>query len=155
MNPFIRLRPVEPADLPILCEHQLDPEAVCLAAVIPRQPEAFHKHWVAILPKADTVTRTIVLNDVVVGQITCFPCEGQPTVGYWIGREFWGRGIATRALQLLLEEVSIRPLHATVATANIASIRALLRNGFIIVGTRDSPATDRYLACEETILRLE
>jgi RimJ/RimL family protein N-acetyltransferase len=153
--PHIRLRPVEPADLPILCEHQPDPDAARLAAVIPRQPEAFHKHWAAILTDPDNMTRTILLDEVVVGQISCFPSEGQHEIGYWIGREYWGQGIATRALQLLLEVVSIRPLHATAARGNPASIRVLERNGFVLTAYHDSPATDRYLACEVAILRLE
>jgi RimJ/RimL family protein N-acetyltransferase len=155
MPPHIRLRLVEPADLLILCEHQLDPEAARLAAVVPREPEDFHKHWAAVLSDSDNFTRAILADEVVVGQITCFPSEGQYQVGYWIGREFWGRGIATQALQLLLEVVSIRPLHATAARGNPASIRVLERNGFVVTGYRDSPATDRYLACEEAILRLE
>jgi RimJ/RimL family protein N-acetyltransferase len=51
-------------------------------------------------------------------------------VGYWIGREFWGRGLATRALSAFLHEVEERPIYAGVAETNVASIRVLEKCGF-------------------------
>jgi RimJ/RimL family protein N-acetyltransferase len=51
-------------------------------------------------------------------------------IGYWLGREHWGRGIATDALREFLELVDERPLQATVAHANHASVRVLEKNGF-------------------------
>lgn len=75
-------------------------------------------------------------------------------VGYWIARDHWGKGIATRTLALLLEQGAIRPLNARAAKANIASIRVLERNGFIITGYRVSPPDDRFPECEEAILLL-
>jgi ribosomal-protein-alanine N-acetyltransferase len=53
-------------------------------------------------------------------------------VGYWLGREFWGRGIGTRALSLFLApgEEETRPLYAEAAVHNVASVRALKRHGF-------------------------
>ena len=47
-----------------------------------------------------------------------------------IGREYWGRGVATQALALLVDEVSIRPLYAHVAVHNVGSIRVLEKCGF-------------------------
>jgi RimJ/RimL family protein N-acetyltransferase len=75
-------------------------------------------------------------------------------VGYWIAAEHWGRGIATRALSLLLELVATRPLHARVARDNVASIRVLERNGFSLTGYEWSPGDERYIECEEAILML-
>ena len=40
------------------------------------------------------------------GNIGCWEQEGRRPVGYWIGREFWGKGLATRALQELTGEVT-------------------------------------------------
>lgn len=90
-----------------------------------------------------------------VGSISCFQRDGLNYVGYWIDCGYWGRGIAGRALALLLEEVTIRPLHARVATNNGASLRVLERCGFTIRERRFSPETDRFLACEEAILTLD
>jgi RimJ/RimL family protein N-acetyltransferase len=78
----------------------------------------------------------------------------QDHVGYWIDRAYWGRGIASRALHLLLQEVAKRPLVATAATSNRASLRVLQKSGFVVERVRLSPASDRYPECEEAVLIL-
>ena len=60
--------------------------------------------------------------------------DGKHLVGYWLGREFWGQGLATRALRELVDELE-RPLYAEVATTNIGSIRVLEKCGFKVVGS--------------------
>jgi RimJ/RimL family protein N-acetyltransferase len=80
--------------------------------------------------------------------------DGEDHVGYWIDRAFWGRGITSRALRLLLEEVSRRPLVATTAISNGASLRVLQKCGFVVEQVRQDPATDRYPACEVAVLVL-
>jgi RimJ/RimL family protein N-acetyltransferase len=52
-------------------------------------------------------------------------------VGYWIGREFWGRGVASEALRQFVAEIEERPLYAYVAVTNVASARVLEKAGFI------------------------
>ena len=86
-----------------------------------------------------------------VGYISCFPADGVDHVGYWIDRAFWGRGIASRALHLLLQEVAKRPLVATAATSNGASLRVLRKYGFVVEEVRRDPATDRYPECEVAV----
>lgn len=151
---LVRLRHVEPADLPHMFRMQLDPEANRLAATIPRTAEAFDAHWAAVLRNPDAMTKTILLGELPVGYIACFPLDGQVHVGYWVAREHWGNGIATRALRLLLIEVATRPLHAHVATGNGASLRVLEKCGFVVERVQVSPATDRYPECEEAVLVL-
>jgi hypothetical protein len=66
-------------------------------------------------------------------------------VGYWLGREFWGQGIATQALALFLEEEPTRPLVAHVAKHNIGSRRVLEKCGFVVVsaaGMLPKPGAD-------------
>lgn len=150
----VRLRDVAAADLPTLFQHQLDPDANRMAVVIPRDAEQFDAHWGKILSDESVVAKAILADDVLVGQISCFRMDGLDCVGYWIAKAHWGRGIATRALALLLREVSIRPLHARAARQNIASIRVLERCGFVVTGYRVAPADDRFPACEEAILSL-
>ncbi len=53
---------------------------------------------------------------------------------YWIGREFWGRGIASVAVRQFLESETTRPLTARVAKHNPGSIRVLEKAGFTRVG---------------------
>jgi RimJ/RimL family protein N-acetyltransferase len=67
---------------------------------------------------------------VVAGNIGCWLQDGQHLVGYWVDRGHWGRGVATRALSRLVEEVSTRPLYAHVAVHNLGSIRVLEKCGF-------------------------
>jgi len=150
----VRLRPVKADDVPTLFEHQLDPESNWMAAVKPREREAFGTHWAKILEDRSSVARAILADDELVGQISCFRMDGVDMVGYWIAKAHWGRGIATQALALLLKEVATRPLIARVARHNVASIRVLERCGFIITGYESSPESERYTACEEAIMRL-
>jgi RimJ/RimL family protein N-acetyltransferase len=55
-------------------------------------------------------------------------------VGYWIGEPYWGRGYATEAIRLITEfgfnELKLERIQAHVFESNIASEKALLKNGF-------------------------
>ncbi len=97
-------------------------ETIRLALTHPRSADAFDAHWESIFGDSSVVVRGIVVGRVLAGCISCFKSDGHDSIGYWIGKEFWGKGVATRALELLLVEVSIRPLHARVAVTNGASI---------------------------------
>ncbi|CAG0960102.1 phosphinothricin acetyltransferase [Phycisphaerales bacterium] len=142
------LRPVRPDDIPALYLHQLDPEANRMAGTKPRSLEAFQAVWDRIFKDAAVTARVIVENESIIGGVSCFDMDGLDAVGYWIAREHWGRGVATRALRLFLQEVPRRPLHATAARANLASIRVLHNCGFRLTGYRTGQETDRYVACE-------
>lgn len=56
-------------------------------------------------------------------------------IGYWLGREFWGRGIATEVLtlvsQYLLTHTAVVRITAQVFVGNTASCRVLEKCGFI------------------------
>lgn len=67
------------------------------------------------------------------GEYGCWEQDGRLLVGYWVGREFWGRGLATAALAELVTEIPERPLHAWVASSNVGSIRVLEKCGFVEV----------------------
>jgi RimJ/RimL family protein N-acetyltransferase len=134
MTHEIRLRDVTLEDLPIFFEHQRDPEAVDMAAHPPRDRDAFQAHWMEILSKESMIKKTILLEDRVVGYILSFVYFGVREVGYWIGKEYWGQGIATRALAGFLDQVPLRPLHASVAKHNRGSVRVLEKCGFRLVG---------------------
>jgi RimJ/RimL family protein N-acetyltransferase len=150
----IRLRDVEPDDLAVLYSYQLEPIANQLACTLLRSPAVFDAHWADILNDLAVVVKAIDSNGVLAGCISCFKSDGLDLVGYWLGAEFWGNGIATRALSLLLQEVSNRPLYARVATSNLASLRVLAKCGFEVTRYQLSPANDRYLECEEAVLEL-
>ena len=150
----IRLRGLEHDDLPRMFDLQLDPDSNRMAVTIPRTRAAFDAHWARCLDDPKNTTRAILFEGAFVGYISCFPMDGQDHVGYWIDRAAWGNGIASRALQLLLEEVTSGPLIATVATSNLASLRVLQKCGFVVERVELSPASDRYPECEEAVLVL-
>ncbi len=133
MSNKVRLRNVEPDDLPIFYEQQLDADATRMAAFPSRDRETFDSHWATnILGNPAAVTQTIILNDKVAGNIGSWPHEGVRLVGYWIGKENWGKGVATQALAAFLHIVTERPLHAHVVRHNVGSIRVLEKCGFIL-----------------------
>jgi len=130
VTPEVSLRSVEDRDLDVFFEHQADPQAVEMAAFPARDKDQFAAHWAKVRADDTLVLRTIVADGMVTGNIGSWPDNGQQLLGYWIGREYWGRGVATQALALLVGEVSIRPLYAHVVRHNVGSIRVLEKCGF-------------------------
>ena len=133
MSNEVRLRNVEPNDLPIFYEQQLDADATRMAAFPSRDRAAFDVHWATnILGNPATVTQTILVDGQVAGYIGSWPQDGVRLVSYWIGKEHWGKGVATRALATFLHLVTERPLYAHVAKHNVGSIRVLEKCGFCV-----------------------
>lgn len=131
---MIELRDVIESDLPVFFEHQLDPEASQMASFPSRSRDDFVSHWKKIMADDSVLLKTILFNGAVAGNIVCFEQLGDREVGYWLGKEFWGKGIATRALQDFLTQIETRPLYAHVAKQNIGSRRVLEKCGFVVAG---------------------
>jgi RimJ/RimL family protein N-acetyltransferase len=152
--PVVLLRRPTAEDIPVLFRYQLDPESNRMAGTKPRDEEAFGAVWERILSHPDAVgviARVVVVDGVVVGSISKFKpdgVDGPDAVGYWIAREHWGRGIGSRTLRAFLAEVSVRPLYATAARSNAASIRILGGCGFRLMGYEMGEETERYSARE-------
>jgi RimJ/RimL family protein N-acetyltransferase len=152
------LRKIEDRDLGVLFEHSTDPDAIRMAAFT--SPEAddrttFERRWARLRSDGSTTNRVIEVGGRVVGHIASFDLEGHREVTYWIGREDWGRGIATRALQEFLQLEAARPLYAHAASDNAASIRVLTKCGFLIVGEGREFAHGRNKETDEVVLRLD
>jgi RimJ/RimL family protein N-acetyltransferase len=146
----VRIRPVEDDDLPIFLAHQDDPVAAAMAAFPTRAPDVFYAHWATIRADPTNITRTVVAGDEVVGDIVSWLDHGSRQVGYWVGRDHWGKGYATAALRLLLDEIKDRPVTAHIVPANIGSQRVVEKCGFVRVG--EEVADD---GVHELIFRLE
>lgn len=143
MRGDVLLRNVEQDDLVYFFEQQLDPAATHMAAFPSREKDDFLDHWEKILADETIIKETILYNGEVAGNIVSFVNNGNREVGYWLGRKYWGKGIATRALIEFLEYVPERPLYAFVARHNIASIRVLEKCGFEVYGEdRDFSSMD-------------
>src|SRR3954462_15229064 len=106
------LREIRPEDVSILFGFQADPEANAMAAFPARTEPAFREHLGRVLANPAVIARAIVAGDVVVGQIGSWDAEGARNVGYWVGREHWGKGYATAALRELVAIDPVRPLWA-------------------------------------------
>jgi RimJ/RimL family protein N-acetyltransferase len=118
-----------------------------MAAFPPRDRDAFMAHWkTKILGDDAVVAKTVLADGHVAGNVVCFEYAGKQEIGYWIGREHWGRGVATRAVSQFLDHVTTRPLYAGVARHNVASLRVLEKCGFAMAG-EDDP--------EHLVLKLE
>jgi RimJ/RimL family protein N-acetyltransferase len=128
---MVSIRPVDDADLAAFYDHQADPVANRLAAFPARTREEFLAHWARIRADPTVVHRTVVVDGRVAGSVSSWAEEsGRRLVGYWLGREFWGRGVATAGLGLFLAELPWRPVYAHVAAHNAGSIRVLEKCGF-------------------------
>ena len=100
------------------------------------------------------ITGVIVRDYRLVGTIACDASEGVSDVTFWIDRPHWGRGTATRALGLVLEEISVRPIRTRAASNNAGSLRVRQMAGFLPIGTEVSFALGRSGEIEETTLEL-
>jgi RimJ/RimL family protein N-acetyltransferase len=125
------LRDVVESDLPVLFEHQRDPDATTMADFPARDRDAFDAHWERLLADPSLYKKTILFEGQVAGNIGSWAQDGRRLVGYWIGKEFWGKGLATQALAELIDDLGTRPLYAYVAKTNIGSIRVLEKCGFV------------------------
>ncbi len=99
--------------------------------------------------------KTIVHEEHVVGYVGKFEeRQGKPEVTYWIGKEYWGRGFATKALSEFLSLVKSRPIYARAARDNVASLRVLVKCGFVVTGYETSIANARGGVINEANLEL-
>ncbi len=140
------LRELVDSDLPVFFEHQRDREAVRMAAFPSRDHDAFITHWAKVRRDPSNIIRTIVCDGQVAGNIGSWIAEHRRLIGYWIGRELWGRGVATAALVAFVAEIKERPLYAFVVKHNVGSIRVLEKCEFV-----PSPEHDPGIAGEDAI----
>jgi RimJ/RimL family protein N-acetyltransferase len=118
----VMLRDVRDDDLATFFEHQSDPEANRMANFPPRDRDAFMAHWTRILVDPWGTERTVEVDGAVAGYVVSWVHDDERDVGYWIGREHWGAGVATAALGAFLTVLEERPLFAHVAERNVGSI---------------------------------
>ncbi len=154
----ITLRDVQENDLAVFFEHQSDPDANHMAAFTAKDPtnkDVFTAHWARILSDEMITVKTILLEKEVVGHVSSFVQFGEREVSYWIGKQFWGKGLATQALTKFLADFTERPLQARAVKDNIASIRVLEKCGFTICGEDKGFANARGEEVEEFVFKLE
>jgi RimJ/RimL family protein N-acetyltransferase len=152
------LRELRDEDLPLLFEQWADPVAAQMAAFTApnhMHRDAFERRWARLRADETILNRVIVADDEVAGTIGSWGDPGEREVTYWIGRSFWGKGVATDALTAFLAVERSRPLHARVAADNAGSRRVLEKCGFRVIGTDRGFAEARSAEIEEFVLRLD
>ena len=153
----LRLREVQDDDLPVFFEYNRDPEAVRMAAFTSKDPDdraAFDAHWTRIRATDKVLIRTIEVDGRIAGSVSSYVMDGNTEVTYWLGREFWGRGIATAALADFLNEQITRPIYARAVKDNAGSLRVLEKCGFVIIGENQGFANGRGQELDDYILEL-
>ncbi|MBB1438483.1 GNAT family N-acetyltransferase [Shewanella sp. SG41-4] len=138
----ISLHPITEADLDIFFEFENDPIANKMADFVPRKRKAFNLHWQQkILANEKATAQGIWIDDVLVGNVlswinTDAAAKSDPQmrlVGYWIGREHWGKGIATKAVEMFLKQFISSPVFAYIDKQNEGSVAVAYANGFFDV----------------------
>ena len=128
----VTLRDITEADLPTFYEHQADPAVAAMAGFKPRSHEAFFVHWrTKVLADSATRKQAVVVDGKLAGNVVAFDRGGKRLIGYWYGRDAWGRGTASAALEQFLRLETQRPICAWVIPSNGASMRVLEKNGFV------------------------
>lgn len=175
----VTLRPVQREDLEILFRQVNEPEGMRMVGSVRdshTDRDAYMARWETIFANAKVIPRAIILSggdmsgegeggegsEVIAGSIACFervaepsrPCRilPGPEIGYWLGRAFWGKGIASEAVRLFVAEVPTRPLYARASSDNVASLRVLQKAGFREIGREMFFANMRGQEIEETLM---
>lgn len=153
----VTLREVAQGDLDIFFQQQRDPEANYMAAFTSKDPEdrdAFIAHWNRIMNDNTITNQTILYDGRVAGSVAIYVSEIGPEVTYWLGKEYWGKGIATAALAQFLTRIQTRPIHGRAAKDNFGSVRVLQKCGFVVVGEDRGFANARGEEIAEYVLIL-
>ena len=153
----LHLREVIAGDLPIFFEHQRDPLGVYMAAFTVKDPDdraAFDDHWCRLRNDPTILMRTIEVDGQPAGHVSSYVGNVGLEVTYWLGREYWGRGIASAALQAFLLAQTHRPLRGRAAADNAASLRVMEKCGFVRIGDDRGYANARRAEIDEVILEL-
>jgi len=155
--PTVWLRVATEADIGAFFQQQRDRVEAFMAAFTAKDEadyQAFLERWRTILGDGSTVVMTIVVDGQVAGHVVSFEDGEQTEISFWVAREFWGRGVATRAIRQFLGYLSLRPLYARTARDNIASLRVLEKCGFVPVDPADGDADARRAEIDEVVLEL-
>lgn len=145
------LRPFEPADAPVVQQLAGDRAVAETTLNIPHPyPDGAAEAWIAMHPQewaaGAGATFAIVADAQLVGAIALHlsPRHHRGELGYWVGKPFWGRGIATDSARAMLAfgftELNLNRIQASHLPGNPASGRVMEKLGM----TREGLHRERY-----------
>jgi [ribosomal protein S5]-alanine N-acetyltransferase len=152
------LRKTEESDIEVFFDHQADEEAVFMAAFTSKNPkdkEAYVTKWKRLLHDSTVHMRTIILGGKIAGTVVKFEMEGDAEITYALGKEYWGKGIASKALQEFLLLEKRRPIYGRAAADNHGSVKVLEKCGFKFIRKEMGFANARGKEIEEVVYWLE
>lgn len=99
----------------------------------------------------------VELDGLLVGCVSYWPHQpGGFEVGYWVGREFWGKGVCTEALKRLISRSDFpvrEDIFAKVMLQNIGSQRVLEKCGFSFLAKDTIFKNDREIEAKFYVRR--
>jgi ribosomal-protein-alanine N-acetyltransferase len=99
--------------------------------------------WISSGSKENgAATRVIVYRGELAGLVGITPQRGWRNhlgeIGYWVGNEYWGKGIATSALKQMTDygfvNLRLKKLYAPILAPNVASMRVAAKCGYQLEG---------------------
>lgn len=139
------IRSFRASDDTAIVRHLGNRNVSCNMCVVPFPYTLDHaREWIALATAGTPETHfAIAVDDQVVGGIGIIPgaCGVKAhsgEIGYWLGEDFWGRGIMTEAVRALtawaFHDLRMIRLHASVFARNPASARVLEKAGYVFEG---------------------
>jgi len=142
------LRGPKPKDLQPVCDIHSDPDVMQFYGVLPYDsPEKAQKHldWLKSLHKEDKGLRPIITlkgEDTYIGDVGYYDYEkkhNRAEIGYILGKDYWGKGLMSEALEAMLEygysKMGLNRVQALIDPRNAASLRVAEKQGFKYEGT--------------------
>ena len=140
------------SDLDAFFEYQREPEVNRMAAFPARDREAFDAHWRQLFTDASSTKKMIVYEGEVAGNVGCWEAGGAASRRLldWTG--VLGQGPCdTCASGAHRRGDPSEPLHAWVATSNVASIRVLEKCGFVRFGSQENDVEELLFELRDSL----
>ena len=168
MTDRIRLRPWRESDAEALFKYASDPDVGPRAGWPPHKTEEESLDVIRTVFRNDTTWAIeLIASGEAIGAMGYVPCEGnnlpsregEPLVGYWVGKPFWNQGICTEALRMMIDRIrrttDIRSLISSHFIDNPASGRVMEKCGFVPTG--ETCVDESFAGCDRPmrVLRLE
>ncbi|HXF35689.1 MAG TPA: GNAT family N-acetyltransferase [Actinomycetota bacterium] len=159
----VELRDITMDDLPLYEALLTDPAMMSeLGGPLPREGLEEKLQGIVDGVRAGTNWYSVVLADGVPAGTVCVwesEWEGRPAseIGWMVLPAFQGRGLATRAVRLILERADLEgrwgPIHAFPGVTNAASNAICRKTGFRFVGREGVTYAGRTLRCNHWVRR--
>ncbi len=147
------LRALALSDAPRVKQLAGHPDIAAVTTNIPHPyPVALAERWIASHEPNRRAGRSLELGiehrSMLVGSVSLMNmAEGRANVGYWLGVDFWGRGLMTEAVTALaeyaFETIGLQELRAIHMWRNPASGRVLQKAGFRRIGAEQRTLNGR------------